>query len=72
MTGEGVLLHQCTGNMVCPNDNPVTYGTKLVIKNGCTKNSATFKRIGWYCMENIYNISVNILTGRSSTYFTMQ
>jgi hypothetical protein len=23
-------------------------------------------------MENIYNISVNILTGRSSTYFTMQ
>lgn len=46
ITNDGTLIHQCTGNMVCPKDTPATYGTKLVVAKRCTKESAKFRRIG--------------------------
>ena len=41
---EGVLRHQCSGKMVCPEGGSTSRGAKLTVSNACDKEASKFER----------------------------
>jgi len=41
---DGVLRHDCSGNMVCPENGATHNGAKIVVSSTCTIENSKFER----------------------------